>query len=235
MNNIDLSKLIQDELDKQLSPEALQERVAEGVDKLVTKLMNEEVFGTWGIVQKSATEFIKENMKIDLSEINLLPMCDVIKNEFQGHLKRWDSDVRAKAVQDMAELILGKAPEQIKLSEIIDMIKGTLSGEADIQDIEIHEEERTYSNGLSIEWVDEYNDPQKLEFCIYDFVSDDKKQIHSIRFNGELIKDSIRETDVDGWLGTLLAIESHNVKYIHDMDDCELYYDGEIEWKTMRC
>lgn len=232
MKSTDLGKLIQNELEKQLSPDALQKKIAEGVKKLVDKLMDEEVFGHWGVVQKEATEFVKEKMNVKFDQINLLPMCKAITNQFQSHIAHWDETERVEALKTMADIILGKAPESMKLSGLCEMIKDTFGKDEDDctcdygegREITIAIGDRTYgSKDLVLEWKDQWDKPFKLE-AMYS----DSGHLFYIRYNDKQLEKSIEMKEVDGWLGTLLAIQQHDVDFSLDMDDEDTFALEEV-------
>jgi len=228
MENLDLKTMMEKALSESLDPEKIQKKINEGVESLVDNVLKEELFGHWGIVAKGFKKYLEENSEIDYSKLPIEALCVSIGAQLGEHIKRFDETTRRKQVEELAKTLLCQAPEEYKLSELIESLINEFGNldescpcgpEEERQiEIEIENTSSTYSDFKMIhfKFKDQHDDEQHLQVHISQF---DKNNIIGIRFDGEDLEKSLKEEDVSRWQGLLISCKRGDTKIIIDIDD----------------
>lgn len=212
----------------------LAELNAEGyVEKIIKKQLEdtikdvvEDSLRSWSDFGKGLKEAVKNQMQINLDQLDIPSYNHVILDAIKAELERSVHDVGVAKMQEQLQELLGTKQESIKFSEIIkEMVDDELKlGELEYEDykeITVHAD-KNYSTLAFI-----YFDPQPDQpnyRCKYRLVLDKEGCINSVQIADKTFDTKAIMGGLHGLEATLFKLYTHGTKVI--MDDYETEFSN---------
>lgn len=132
--NIDMNKLATDKMNELLTNGKFNEIIEKSLVKMMESACD-SVFSTYGDIAKSVQATIKENVKIDLNQIDFATynhnLSVIVKSTIESILNKNGIEKVKELISDQ---IGGDIPKEIKLSDLMEKLKEDIFNSSDDKD-----------------------------------------------------------------------------------------------------
>jgi hypothetical protein len=231
---MDIEKIFNEEINKQLSPEVIKPKIEKHVSSMVGDIL-ESFFYSYGDIAKTVKEQMKEHIKIDLSRIDMSTYNTAMVNHIKEYVKKWETDEMQAAVEKMFKTLIHEVPKEAKLSTLIeDFINELHYDDDNITYCVVSIEENGTFNRYTVEVFDNDDksyDEYKLTFTLSTLSSfSSNNNIFYAYFNRDQIERLLTIDNMKGWMGDLYGYIQANTDMKLDIyDGDKIYYEGHEE------
>ena len=219
--DIDIQAIINDELNKSLSEDALRAIIQKSAGACVKEAI-EKQFGWNGSLKEGVEAFVKEKITFDPSKIHVSTYSDIVCEQIRLAIEGFkDSELERKA-QLMVEEIMEGAPKKYKLSDILQLYREHHS--LDDDELVEYEEISEYSSISFDDHIFKSSGCDKLKLHI--FKRKDTNSITYIYHGKKMVGERI---DLANWHNlsaldkTLYRLEKAETEIEFDIDEGDHY------------
>jgi hypothetical protein len=221
---IDINKLANDKLNELLTNGTVNKIIEKSLTGMVENACD-SAFSQYGDISKSIEKSIKENIKIDLKEVDFATynhnMAVIVKDTIESALNRFGIE---KINKSMQEMLTGDIPLEMKLSELIKKFKEDVF-EPDDDEISLHLDT---SDSTGYVWVHFDSSSGKDKYrCKYKLLINKENKIAIAEIGGMDRSKSLNLGGLFGFDALLFRLYSAGSKITLDEDDVILQYESE--------
>lgn len=131
---IDINKIVTDELKKIDFESIIRKKVTESMTSVVEKEIG-DLFGHWGVLSKGLEEALKQNLNVDFTKIKLDEYHEFILNGVQQELSRYFNNPERFNIREIVdERLLTETREEIPYKDMVAQIEKMVMEEFSVEE-----------------------------------------------------------------------------------------------------